>query len=41
MTPVRRAGTPEDVACACAYLCSDEAGFIRGQQIGVNGGWYL
>jgi 2-hydroxycyclohexanecarboxyl-CoA dehydrogenase len=41
MSPVRRAGTPEDVAGACAYLCSDEAGFISGQQIGVNGGWNL
>ena len=41
MTPVRRAGTPDDVAAACAFLCSDAAGFITGQQIGVNGGWYL
>ncbi|HXK24074.1 MAG TPA: SDR family NAD(P)-dependent oxidoreductase [Myxococcota bacterium] len=40
-TPVRRAGTPNDVAAACAFLCSDEAGFITGQAIGVNGGWYL
>ena len=41
MTPVRRAGTPDDVAAACAFLCSDHAGFITGQLIGVNGGWYL
>jgi NAD(P)-dependent dehydrogenase (short-subunit alcohol dehydrogenase family) len=40
-SPVRRAGTPEDVAVACAFLCSDEAGYITGQQLGVNGGWYL
>ena len=40
-TPVRRAGTPNDVAAACAFLCSDDAGFITGQAIGVNGGWYL
>jgi 2-hydroxycyclohexanecarboxyl-CoA dehydrogenase len=40
-TPVRRAGTPEDIAAACAFLCSDEAGYITGQQINVNGGWYL
>ena len=41
MTPVRRAGTADDVAAACAFLCSDEAGFITGQLIGVNGGWYI
>jgi NAD(P)-dependent dehydrogenase (short-subunit alcohol dehydrogenase family) len=40
-TPVGRAGTPEDVAAACAFLCSDAAGYITGQLIGVNGGWYL
>ncbi len=40
-TPVRRAGTPEDVAAACAFLCSDDAGYVTGQTIGVNGGWYL
>jgi 2-hydroxycyclohexanecarboxyl-CoA dehydrogenase len=41
MTSVRRIGTPEDTAAACEFLCSDDAGFITGQQIGVNGGWYL
>jgi NAD(P)-dependent dehydrogenase (short-subunit alcohol dehydrogenase family) len=40
-TPVRRAGTPEDIAAACAFLCSDDAGYITGQCINVNGGWYL
>jgi 2-hydroxycyclohexanecarboxyl-CoA dehydrogenase len=40
-TPVRRAGTPEDIAAACAFLCSDDAGYVTGQVIGVNGGWYL
>lgn len=40
-TPVGRAGTPEDIAAACAFLCSEEAGYITGQLIGVNGGWYL
>jgi NAD(P)-dependent dehydrogenase (short-subunit alcohol dehydrogenase family) len=41
MIPVGRAGTPEDVAATCAFLCSDEAGFITGQVIGVNGGMVL
>lgn len=40
-TPVRRVGQPEDIAAACAYLCSEQAGFITGQQINVNGGWYV
>jgi NAD(P)-dependent dehydrogenase (short-subunit alcohol dehydrogenase family) len=40
-TPVRRAGTADDIAAACAFLCSDEAGYITGQAINVNGGWYL
>lgn len=40
-TPVRRAGTPDDIAAACAFLCSEDAGYITGQQINVNGGWYL
>jgi 2-hydroxycyclohexanecarboxyl-CoA dehydrogenase len=39
--PVGRVGTPEDVAAACAFLCSDEAGYITGQVIGVNGGSVL
>ncbi|GAA3204134.1 SDR family NAD(P)-dependent oxidoreductase [Actinocorallia longicatena] len=41
MTPVRRIGTADDVAAACAFLCTDKAGFITGQIIGVNGGWYM
>jgi 2-hydroxycyclohexanecarboxyl-CoA dehydrogenase len=36
--PIRRAGRPEDIAGACAYLCSEEAGYVTGQIIGVNGG---
>lgn len=38
MTPVRRIGRPEDIAAACAFLVSDEAGYITGQILGVNGG---
>ncbi len=41
LTPVRRTGLPDDIAAAAAFLCSDEAGFITGQVIGVNGGWYI
>jgi 2-hydroxycyclohexanecarboxyl-CoA dehydrogenase len=37
-TPVRRMGRPEDIAAACAFLISDEAGYITGQILGVNGG---
>jgi 2-hydroxycyclohexanecarboxyl-CoA dehydrogenase len=37
-TPVRRVGTPQDIAAACAFLISDEAGYITGQILGVNGG---
>lgn len=36
--PVRRIGVPDDIAAACSYLCSDEAGYVTGQIIGVNGG---
>ena len=36
--PVGRVGQAEDVAAACVFLCSEEAGFITGQVIGVNGG---
>jgi len=38
MTPVRRAGQPEDIAAACSFLVSEEASYITGQVIGVNGG---
>jgi 2-hydroxycyclohexanecarboxyl-CoA dehydrogenase len=36
--PVGRMGTADDIAAACAFLCSDEASYITGQVIGVNGG---
>lgn len=37
-TPVRRIGRPEDIAAACAFFISEEAGYITGQILGVNGG---
>jgi NAD(P)-dependent dehydrogenase (short-subunit alcohol dehydrogenase family) len=37
-TPVRRIGRPEDIAAACAFLVSEEAAYITGQILGVNGG---
>ena len=37
-TPVRRIGRPEDIAAACAFFVSEEAGYITGQILGVNGG---
>ena len=38
LVPARRAGTPEEVADLTAFLCSDRAGYISGQCIGINGG---
>jgi NAD(P)-dependent dehydrogenase (short-subunit alcohol dehydrogenase family) len=37
-TPVRRAGRPEDIAALCSFLVSDDASYITGQVLGVNGG---
>lgn len=36
--PVGHLGTPADIAAAVGFLCSEEAGFITGQTLGVNGG---
>jgi 3-oxoacyl-[acyl-carrier protein] reductase len=39
--PLKRLGTPEDVAGAVVFLASDEASYITGQVLSVNGGMYL
>ncbi len=39
--PMKRYGTPEDVARTVAWLASEDAGYITGQVISVNGGLYL
>lgn len=36
--PVGRTGSPEDVASACVWLVSNEAGWVTGQTIELNGG---
>jgi 2-hydroxycyclohexanecarboxyl-CoA dehydrogenase len=36
--PVRRVGRPEDIANACAFLCSEASSYVTAQVIGVNGG---
>jgi NAD(P)-dependent dehydrogenase (short-subunit alcohol dehydrogenase family) len=38
MYPVRRYGTPDDIANTALFLASDEATFISGQAIAVDGG---
>jgi NAD(P)-dependent dehydrogenase (short-subunit alcohol dehydrogenase family) len=38
---VQRRGTPRDIAAALSFLASDEAGFITGQTLNVDGGWIM
>ncbi|WP_329530393.1 SDR family oxidoreductase [Streptomyces sp. NBC_01450] len=39
--PMKRAGRPDEIAYAVAYLASDEAGYVTGQTLSVNGGRYF
>jgi 3-oxoacyl-[acyl-carrier protein] reductase len=39
--PLARFGAPREVASAVAFLCSESAGYITGQVLGVNGGMYM
>jgi len=38
LVPAGRRGTPAEVAALVAFLCSDDAGYVNGQVIGINGG---
>ncbi|MDQ0314571.1 SDR family NAD(P)-dependent oxidoreductase [Amorphus orientalis] len=40
-SPMRRVGTPADVARAIAFLASDDAGFVNGETLRVDGGWAM
>ena len=39
--PVKRLGKPDEIARAVVFLASDDAGFITGETISVNGGYYM
>lgn len=39
--PLKRFGKPEDIAAAVRFLCSEEAGYITGHVLDVNGGMYM
>ena len=41
LIPLRRMGTADEVAGTVAFLCSDEASYITGQVLNVNGGVYM
>jgi NAD(P)-dependent dehydrogenase (short-subunit alcohol dehydrogenase family) len=37
--PVGRLGKPEEIAHLALYLCSEEAGFVQGSIVSIDGGW--
>jgi 3-oxoacyl-[acyl-carrier protein] reductase len=41
IVPLGRTGTARDIAAACVYLASEEAGYVTGQVLRVNGGMYM
>ena len=38
--PMRRVGTPQEIAAAAAFLCSKQAAYITGVSLSVDGGWH-
>jgi 3-oxoacyl-[acyl-carrier protein] reductase len=41
LIPLKRFGKPEEIASAVSYFASEEAAYITGQVLGVNGGMYM
>lgn len=39
-TPIGRLGRPEEIAYGALYLCSDEAAFVTGAELVIDGGWF-
>ncbi len=40
-TPLNRVGRPEELAAAVRFLCSEEASFVTGADLVVDGGWSI